>query len=496
MSLFLSSVLSLCRKNIPLIAVLVFFSALYLIIAIGNHYYLRTAGWDYGLYNQMYWKYAHLKIDNTLFDPVLKIALQDHFSLTMIILVPLYWIIGLFAKTYTLLIVQALFVTLGAVGCYKLVFYKTKSSFLSLLAMIHFFTIQGILGAFTHDYHDIVLASCVIPFFLYFNEKGSIIKSLLCLLFIITSKENMPIIMFTIILVQFVYNRKDAVKRKQNIILAAVSVTYAVLLFLVFMPLLADVNRPSWVFKYYQLGNSFSQVIVYLLTHPLEALRLLFVNASPDATFNGSKLEFMIAMFFCWGAIFLIKKPLYFLCLIPLVAQKMYSDLPVMWGIYYYYSVEIACFLPAIVYICIGSFNNVRIARIVAYVAITANIAFTIHWLSGGTRVHWLSDRQKVMCFTPQFYENNSKIYFDKVCQLIPDTVSLCCTQRFTTYLSHRERISNFPNIRNYNYLVLDTMDVYPYTNETFSNVKTQILAQSNWQMIYHENSFYVYKRK
>jgi uncharacterized membrane protein len=394
------------------------------------------------------------------------------------------------------LLIQVVFVIIGAFGTYKWVKLKTKHEWLSIAALFQFLSIQGVFVTFTNDYHDIVLGSCIVPVFLYFLESRQLWKSIICLLFVITSKENMPIIMLVVLFVQLFSDWKVTIQRKNIIILAAICTVYSLLLFNWLMPLVADPDRKNWVFKYYHLGNSLKEVFLYLLTHPIEAIRQLFVNHSHNPTFDGIKMEFYWAFFIFWGGLFLFLKPKYFIILIPLIFQKVYSDIQVMWGVYAYYSIEICCFLVGAVFISISSIKNERILKILVMLILVLNLSYTIHFVTGGCEKPWMSNGAKMRFFSEKFYgNNNQEKYYNEFSKIIPDDASVCCTQNMTTHFSFREKISVFPNIRDYNYVLIDTLDNYPNDINTLNKKKRELLLSGKWDVLYSKDRFLLLKR-
>ncbi len=485
------------NKRLLFWVILFSWSLIYLFIVFTNHYLYKSFGFDYGLFNQMYWKYAHLRMDNT-YDRILTNSLQDHFSLTMFFLTPFYWLLGWwFTKSYTLLIIEVAFIVIGAYGTFKWVAFKTKNEWLSLAAMFHFFTIQGVLSVFTNDYHDIVIGSCLIPFFLYFIDSKQLGNSILTLVFIITCKENMPLIMAFSLLVFLIADWKDGVKRRNTLILFLISGLYAVALFAWLMPLVDLKAEKSWVFKYYHLGNSIHEVVINLITHPKTAFCQLFINHTTDRGFDWVKVEFYVALFLFWGGFLLFLKPKYLLVIIPLILQKVYSDIAVMWGIYSYYSIEICCFLVGMVYVSLGTLADKKYFKPLVLIVLLLNIAFTINYLTGGTKVNWMANNEKVKFFDAKFYKDKKDIqFYNQISHIIPDTASLCCTQKLSTHLSGRDKISIFPNVRDYNYIAIDTLDSYPLSVQHINDTKHKLINSGEWDTLYSENRFLILKRK
>src|ERR1043166_5719110 len=127
------------------------FACIYGLISLVNHYEFRTGAYDLGIFNNAIFDYAHLRSNSTiLFEPLFRPrnALADHFDLMLVLLSPLYWLFG----SWTLLIMQIVFILFGGFGMYKLIEHISGSSKLAVFALFHFYSIWGIYSALSLDY--------------------------------------------------------------------------------------------------------------------------------------------------------------------------------------------------------------------------------------------------------------------------------------------------------------------------------------------------------
>jgi len=98
--------------------ILAAFGLLILGIGLLNHYFFRTFGLDYASYNFAWYDYAHFRVSSCplyYWDTNNLTFFQDHFSFTLILLAPLYWIFTPFFGTYSLIIIQNGFILLGGI---------------------------------------------------------------------------------------------------------------------------------------------------------------------------------------------------------------------------------------------------------------------------------------------------------------------------------------------------------------------------------------------
>jgi len=112
-------------RNRTLTGFIVFFGLLYALISLVNHYTFRTYALDLGLYTNALYDYAHLQWnDSTVFKEVAVNLLSDHFDLYLIIFSPF----GFIFQTYTLLIIQIIFVLIGGIGVYQYLMFTNNNS--------------------------------------------------------------------------------------------------------------------------------------------------------------------------------------------------------------------------------------------------------------------------------------------------------------------------------------------------------------------------------
>ena len=328
------------RQQVILLVFAFLFFSIYTVEVVLNHYFMRTYALDYGFYNQAFWDFAHFRLNsNTVFEPPLDSYFQVHPAFVLPVLSPLYWIFTPLFGTYSLLIIQNLFILLGGYGTYLFIKRKTGNFVIALLAFIHFNLLWGHYSALATDYIDVTVASAVVPFFLLFFDKQKYWLAVPFFLFTLISRENMPIwFVFISLSLMLLYKEKKA-----KIAAAAFglfSIFYFIFLFKVIIPGFERPGLHYWGFAYSSLGDNPGEAVIRIISHPLDTLRLLIENQSGDPAFDGVKREFYI-VFLLSGGLLLLLRPVYLLWFIPLIAQKMFNDSGVRWGIVGFYSIEV-----------------------------------------------------------------------------------------------------------------------------------------------------------
>ena len=330
--------LSKRQKNITLATVFTTAGVVYCLISLVNHYLFKTYALDLGLYTHFMYEYAHFRrADLFMLDMAPQSALSAHFDLYLIILSPLVYVFG----TYTLLIVQIAAVLLGGWGVYKLIGLYTDDDWLPILATATLFFSFGVIHPFAFDYHSNVLTAMMLPWLLYFIKKRRFWQSSLMVVLFVLGKENLSLWLFFIAIGLMWDYRKDRKTLWYLLAYALFGLAYFLIINMMVMPKIGG----EGISRYHHLGNNYAEIALQLITHPGEAIRLLFANTSGFEHYDGVKEEFFICAL-ATGLLFTILKPNYFLMLIPLIGQKMLSSYHLFWGVSLQYSVE---FMPVLV---------------------------------------------------------------------------------------------------------------------------------------------------
>jgi len=483
------------RKPSPQFILLFVFGIIYLSIVIANHYFFRTWAFDYGLYNNAFYDYAHFRInDNPVFNPPLENFLQDHLAIPVMILSPFYWIMGWLTGTYTLLILEVAFILIGGYFTFLLVKLKTDNQLISIIALFHFMAIIGHFTALSSDYHDTVVGASLVPVFIYFLERRKFLWSTLLFFFVLFTKENMALWLIGIGLTLILLNLKDKQLRKANLIYIAISLVYFVVAFKYIIPFFAQPNKPYWNFHYHALGSSMPEVIKNLIIHPGETIRLLFVNPGTNSAFDLLKSEFYW-VFALSGGFVLLYRPQYLIMFVPLIAQNMFNDRYVCWGIGGYYVIEVVSILSLSVFIILGQLRNKKLGKYLSLVVLVSTLILTVVKLDRQA-LPWYNGKKE------QFY--SAKMYradFDvrKVNQglkVIPDTAKVVASENLVSHLAFRQKIYCFPNVRDAEYAAfLLGQSTFPLLKEKFELRKNEMINSKEWELYYQQDSLLILKR-
>lgn len=489
------NIFSLKKINWKPLPIIFLFGVIYLLIVIINHMYFRTYSYDYGLYNNAFFDYGHFRVnDNPVFNPPLKNFLQDHLAVPLMVFAPLYFLMGWLTGTYTLLIIEVVFILIGGYYTYLLIKLKTNDETISLLALFHFFILIGHFSALGADYHDTVVGASIVPAFLYFMEKRKYLKTIIPFLFVLLTKENFALWLIFITLGLILMNRKDRKHIMVNSGYLVISALYFFLSFKVFIPYFEQPDKPFWNFHYHRLGTNVGDVAVHLITHPIETIKLFFINPTDTPGFDYLKLEFYIVCLLS-GGFMLFYRPLLILMFIPIVAQKMLNDRYTCWGIQSYYMIEVVSVLTAGVFLALAEVKKQKLKRILAWGIVISTTVVTLQTLNHRA-LPWYNPVKDSF-----YHASHYKAPFDikKVNQglkLIPDDASVVAQENLVPHLAFRDHIYCFPLIRDAQYIaLLMGQSTYPMKKEAYEEKVKELRSNGKWSTVYDQYPLLILKR-
>ena len=333
---FRSLIFSL-KENKVLVFIVLISSIILGAVTFPNHYNFRTYNLDLGVYTNAMYDYIHFQWNDSMsFKREPENLLADHFDLYLIIFSPL----SLIFKSYTLLVVQWLFVLIGGIGVFKVILLKSSKKYLANLAAIHFFLFFGIIAALNFDYHSNVVATMIVPWFILAILKQNLRTAFILLICIIIGKENMSLWMFLLTIGLAIDQWKSKRIRNYLFLLSGISLLLFIAIIGFIMPAISNSGEYPH-FHYNILGANGKQAILFMLQHPIDSLIIMFTNHIGDPDANYIKAE--TYMFLCLSGLpLLLRKPQYLIMLIPIFFQKMFHDNFFMWSHSAQYSIEFA----------------------------------------------------------------------------------------------------------------------------------------------------------
>lgn len=474
--------MGLIKKHKCIIIISFSFAILYSLISLVNHYNFRTYALDLGLYTNAAFKYAHLQpADSGMIKEYHESILGGHFDLYLIFFSPLIYLFG----TYSLLMVQIIALIFGGIGVYsyfQIIGSKSKNT--PFYAAIYFYLFFGVYGAVSADYHSVVVASCIAPWFFISILRDKIVLSAILLFFMLISQENIALWIFFICLGLMIEYRKDTKKIVHLSLLSIISVVYFVSVIYYVIPAFSTHNEYSG-FQYSFLGNTFADAIKTLFTHPIASIKTLFINHTNSMHGDFVKAETHIILLIS-GLPLLIKKPQYLLMLVPIYFQKFFHDHYSMWGIGGQYNIEFAPIMAIGIFKSISEFMSPKLRITVSVIILFCVTASTIRTMDN---TFFMTDKSRIRFYTKKHYQRDYDVKtVHQHLSKIPKDAKVSAQSPFVPHLSLRKNIYQFPILKNAEYIVYSRKEgTYPMSNEEFENKINELEHSEDWEILYND---------
>ncbi|SNC76639.1 Uncharacterized membrane protein [Hymenobacter gelipurpurascens] len=478
---------------------LVLFALAYASISFVNHYNFRTATLDLGLIAQAVGEVAQLRWPQTtlLLDSPPTPFLGQHFSLTPLLAVPLYYVVG---GAWALLLVQTGALLLGALGVWRYAQAQGASPGVCNWALAFFASQWGIYSALSFDYHDNVVGAMALPWLALWVGQRRVGPAVAAALVVLLSKENMALwLAFVLLGLAWQHWRQRAVVAW----LAAgalASLGYFVVITQVVMPAL-DVNHRAFtqVVRYAHLGPTLPAAVANVLLHPRLLWDVLLHNTLPDPLYDHIKRELWVAILLSGGWA-LVWRPWYALMLLPILGQKLLSNDFVLWGINGHYSIELAPVLALAATDALCSWRWGRIRHLAWAGALASVLLFTLDTFS--TRFsRW---------YTPV---TNNPLLPEHYTSAVPDRAGLCAalaqvpadvplsaSSSLVPHLLNRQAVYLFPVLRNARLVALlrepGEAAAWPLSPEVARQALAQFQADANYRTVYEDAQLVVLARR
>jgi uncharacterized membrane protein len=460
------------------------------LITFVNHVHFRTYALDLGAYTNAAYKYAHFVLaDNDVFMAEHSPMLSGHFDLYLVLFSPLTYLFG----SYTLLIVQWAALLIGGIGVYRLFQFWYPNAKISHTAQIYFYSFYGVFSALSFDYHSVVVASSLVPWFFLFLAKDKFRLTILVFVLCLFAQENAALWMIFIASGLAFVHRKDRIKARILLLLTLVAVAYFLLVMKVIIPFFNPTGAYTG-FHFSVLGDSISSFIVHFVEHPLRSIKLLFINHTLDPGNDGLKRETWMLLLISGGWL-LLRKPIYLWMLIPIFFQKLYHDSAIMWSVNYQYSIEFAPILAIGIFDVLATIKHDNWRK-------TASILAVLFALTGAIRLMdrtiIMYDKTQLRIYKEAHYNREFPVdEAQRIVNSLPNDAAISAQSAFVPHFSCRNKIYQFPIIKDADYIVLAPRDsYYPIDSASYFTLTDSLQRSPIWKTIKKNEHFILFKRK
>ncbi len=484
----ISAFINTLKRNKIFTGINLLFFIIYSLVCFVNHYNFRSYALDLGAYTRTLYDYAHFHFSyGEVFREVPENMLSDHFDLLLMLFSPLWWVFG----EITLLIVQLAAIHIGALGVYKLAQQFGLDKRISNITTFVFLSYFGIFSAISFDYHSNVVAACLLPWFILFFNDEKQKKLILVFILILIAKENMSLWMFFVCTALLFQNYKSLEKRKIAISLSLASLLFFVWLIFYAMPYFSASKQYSHV-EFHVLGNSFKEIILNIVQHPIHAFALLFQNHLGDSL-NYIKTETWI-FWLLSGGFLMIYRPVFLWVLLPLMMQKMYHDDPAKWSVAQQYNIE---FAPMAAW-CLIEVLKVKkqktqliLAPVVAVLCFAVTIRLCDHTIG-------FVDKTRIRFYQADHYKsdfNKNEVY--DLLNEIPSTAIVSAQNMFVPHLISKKAVYQYPIVKNAEYILVSTdIHAWPLTPEKVRKQIDSLNSSNNRATAHVKNGIFLFKIK
>jgi uncharacterized membrane protein len=429
-------------------------------LSIQRHDAFMTHTRDLGNMDQPIWNTLHGRIlEETRGDGRQSTRLTDHFEP---IFIPLALVFLLWDNVKSLLLLQTIFIALGALPTYWLARERfarpadpAAGRWLALAFSAAYLLFPALEAANLAEFHAVPLAVPLLLFAYYFGRRGQAAGFWTFALLALTVKEDIALIVFMLGL----YFLIKGPRRAWGLGLAGLSLAWFALATFVVIPyfgrqVYAGLGNSIYFSRYGELGNGPAQIALTLLRRPALVFSTLL---------TADRLLYLAGLLASVGFLALLD-PLTSLIALPPLALNLLSNYPAM------YSGEMHYSAPAVPFLVAGAVGGAGWLhdRLTAGGRLRPTVA---RW---GIAV-WLLlcslSMQAMRGYTPLSLRFQAPAVTEhhrllaRFAAQIPTDAPLSTTPSLFPHFSHRTRIHQFPVIADAEYILLDVTsatDMHP----------------------------------
>lgn len=443
----------------------------WILFSIGELNHFRRPACDYGLFNQLLWRYSQFK------SPIVTVRftrnlLGEHADFIMFFLTPFLW---LFKSPHTLALINVLVISLGTIPIYLLSKRILKSSFASLVLSFSYLTFIGIQYALDFEFHPITLSLSFYLFAFYFLFRKRPLPYFIFLFLALICKESVALYVIFLGLFSFYFLKE----RKIGLITCGLGICWYIGMIKFLIPSFHFVPETGVVgfcdpgsaivkgylyFDYSSLGVNEWSSLKTILVNPLFVFRTLFVPSI--------KLETLLALFGSVGFLPLFGLNYLFLA-IPMLSEKFLSDRELLWGLHFHYSASLT---PVFILAIIFGLKNFylrfkKFLRKLTLDFIRWIIAMSVFLLVFSFFVNFASSPRPPITklFKKDFWRYSPAEQAGReAIKLVPQNASVTAQNSIVPFLSFRDYIDMFPcGLEKAEYILLSSeLDAWPFDKE------------------------------
>jgi uncharacterized membrane protein len=195
------------------------------------------------------------------------------------------------------------------------------------------------------------------------------------------------------------------------------------------------------------------------------------------------------------GLPFLLRKPQYFLMLIPIYFQKLFHDNIGMWGIDGQYSVEFAPIMVIGVFSVIATFSDIRLKKWLGLLMVALSLGCTLRIMDNTV---YYTNKNKIRFYKVSHYQRdiNVPLVHQKL-KLIPDDAIVSAESKLVPHLALRDKIYQFPLVNDAEFIVYTSIEnTYPLDEEQFYQQINVYRNAPDWVVMFENEDLTILRKK
>lgn len=443
------------------------FSLAAILVSFNRFWQYDVFYYDFGIFDSAIWNVSRFRapvIDHLVVGG--KLIFADHFSPSLFLLSPFYWIID---RSEMLLFIQAVSVGLSGFVLYSIGCTVLKNKLQALSILVCYFLFVGLQNAILFDFHEVTVMSLplMLTFWAIVNKK----LPLYIIFFLITLgfKESTFFLGVGIAIVVF-FLRKEW--RKIAVASAVLSLMWGLFSIKVVIPYFSGGG--------YQYSPDLRDGSFGLLTgffnYPIKRETLFY-----------SFLSFSFLSIF---------SPMFWLVLLQDFALRFLPYAPARWGLGVHYSIQTAQLLAiSSIYGMknIKKINFFSSHSVLFCVCIVANAIFLYRFILHGPLA---------LAYNPAFYQNTKNfVFLDNLIKRVPKDVSVMTQNNLASHLTHQKVFLLRNGYQDFkpDYIIMDVRSGQN-ANDFFGTVEVnqtlkRLIDDSRYTVVYNTKDQYIFKK-
>jgi len=455
--------------NILSVGFIIIYTLAAILVSVHRYWQYEVFYYDFGIFDQAIWNVAHFRppiIDHFVIPG--KVIFADHFSPSIFLLTPIYWITD---RPEALLIAQAIAVGLSAIVLYLLGKKILRYPLPAFAVTTCYLLFIGTQNALIADIHEVTFM--MLPLMLTFYAIATRRQKLFWISFLITLgfKESTTLLGVAIAILIFLTNKKW---RLQACIVAILSIAWGLVTTQVIIP--------------YFYGRRYFYTPTWD-TNPFMVISTLFDDPIKRKTVLFSLLSF--------GFFPILYPPAWPLILQDIAARFMQKDFSLRWGLGLHYSAQMAVIL---------AFSSVMgLARVEKRIrSVLWKCAGIIFLVAFSLYLHQFKLHGPLgLSYNPAFYAHSKDFRFlDDLLSRIPKGSTVMTMNNLAPHMIHTHAVYLLRAVYDDfmpEYFVLDLRDGQNFNNFFGADIEALKLTLPNdkrYEIIYQTKEQMIYKRR